>query len=1156
MSKKHIHIGHQKAKISNAPIKGDFVQINDETFYKIENYDKMNPFLISIVSATDHWLYISSKGGLTAGRKNSDNSLFAYTNDDVLHDINEITGSKTIIRIVANGKLYLWEPFSEYYSGIYSITRNLYKNISSTEIIFEEINHDLKLKFQYGWTCSEKYGFIKTSKIFNESSTKKEIEVLDGIQNILPSGVSHKLQSGFSTLIDGYKKNELISKYGLGVYSLSSIPSDRALPAESLKATTVWSAGIDVQKYLLSSKQISNFRKNISIEQKESTNGARGSFLMISSFKIKAKSSINWLIAAEINQDAGNIIGLINTIKKKNAYELVLNDIEESKQLLTKIVAQSDGMQLTGNKLNTARHFSNVLFNVMRGGIFDDSYNVEKEDFISFAKKANPFVFEAHKNFFKNLKDQLTVLELKSAVSSIGDPHFTKLAFEYLPLTFSRRHGDPSRPWNLFSIDIKDSNNYKVLNYQGNWRDIFQNWEALALSYPKFLESMIAKFLNCSTADGYNPYRIFRDGFDWEEQEPHNPWANIGYWGDHQIIYLLKLLELSKEFNPDSLELLLDAELFTFANVPYRIKDYQDILKDPRNTIEFDYKLDEQLKTDEKLYGSDVKLLKKKDYSLVQVSLMEKLLLALLVKMSNFIPGGGIWMNTQRPEWNDAKNALVGYGISMVTLFYIRRYVNFLKSLLSDTSMNKFNLSIEIAHFFSAIQNMILELTNISEGEISDRERKKIVDKLGFAGSEYRSKIYKQGFDGEKQEISASMIIELCDLCISVIDITIDENKRKDGLYHSYNILHISENELKVTHLYEMLEGQVAALSSGYLSAQESIELINALKKSRLYRKDQNSYMLYPNKKLLLFIKKNNIAEDLVNQSKLLLSMLSAGNKEIIYKDVVGDVHFQSDITNSEELRKKLESLSDEQFKKYAEEELSLVLNIYESTFCHNEFTGRANTFYKYEGLGSIYWHMVSKLLLAVQEVYFGGEKNSAKKKELNKIKDFYYEIKSGIGVGKQPDEYGAFPTDPYSHTPLFAGAQQPGMTGQVKEDIISRFRELGIQIKSGKIIINASLLKADEFTNKADTFVYYDLSGAERKIKCGKNSISFTYCQVPFTFILSDANRMIVHSQNDELINIDGLELGESLSQSIFNREGKIKQVEIFLDKNFSNEH
>ena len=76
---------------------------------------------------------------------------------------------------------------------------------------------------------------------------------------------------------------------------------------------------------------------------------------------------------------------------------------------------------------------------------------------------------------------------------------------------------------------------------------------------------------------------------------------------------------------------------------------------------------------------------------------------------------------------------------------------------------------------------------------------------------------------------------------------------------------------------------------------------------------------------------------------------------------------------------------------------------------------------------------MVSKLLLAVQEVYFNAEKKSSTKKQLEKLKNFYYDIKDGIGSGKQPDEYGAFPTDPYSHTPSFAGVQQPGMTGQVK---------------------------------------------------------------------------------------------------------------------------
>src|ERR1039458_5021052 len=43
-------------------------------------------------------------------------------------------------------------------------------------------------------------------------------------------------------------------------------------------------------------------------------------------------------------------------------------------------------------------------------------------------------------------------------------------------------------------------------------------------------------------------------------------------------------------------------------------------------------------------------------------------------------------------------------------------------------------------------------------------------------------------------------------------------------------------------------------------------------------------------------------------------------------------------------------------------------------------------------------------------------------------------------------------PTDPYSHTPSFAGAQQPGMTGQVKEDLIARLGEMGVALEGGRL--------------------------------------------------------------------------------------------------------
>ncbi|WP_321540400.1 hypothetical protein [Flavobacterium piscinae] len=140
-----------------------------------------------------------------------------------------------------------------------------------------------------------------------------------------------------------------------------------------------------------------------------------------------------------------------------------------------------------------------------------------------------------------------------------------RLCTEYLPLKFSRRHGDPSRPWNKFSINTRSEiDGSKILDYEGNWRDIFQNWEALAYAFPDFIDGMIHKFLNTSTFDGYNPYRVTKSGFDWEAIEPDNPWSYIGYWGDHQIIYLLKFLEFIEKYQPGKLNSYFDKDCFVY----------------------------------------------------------------------------------------------------------------------------------------------------------------------------------------------------------------------------------------------------------------------------------------------------------------------------------------------------------------------------------------------------------------------------------------------------------------------------------------------------------------------------------------------------------------------------------------------------------------
>lgn len=84
---------------ANQAISGQFVDLMGERFYKISNVDRMSPFFISVVSASDHWLFISSTGCLSAGRIRPENALFPYRSVDHIHENAENTGSKTIVRV-------------------------------------------------------------------------------------------------------------------------------------------------------------------------------------------------------------------------------------------------------------------------------------------------------------------------------------------------------------------------------------------------------------------------------------------------------------------------------------------------------------------------------------------------------------------------------------------------------------------------------------------------------------------------------------------------------------------------------------------------------------------------------------------------------------------------------------------------------------------------------------------------------------------------------------------------------------------------------------------------------------------------------------------------------------------------------------------------
>ena len=229
-----------------------------------------------------------------------------------------------------------------------------------------------------------------------------------------------------------------------------------------------------------------------------------------------------------------------------------------------------------------------------------------------------------------------------------------------------------------------------------------------------------------------------------------------------------------------------------------------------------------------------------------RVTLMEKILCSLLSKLSNYIPEAGIWLNTQRPEWNDANNALVGNGASMVTLCYLRRSLGFWEKILDRSTISGFDLSEEIVTFFEKIYPVFADNRHLIKKGFSDHDRYIFATELGKAGSEYREFVYKHSFSGKVSGLSAGRLKEFIRNVLDFIDQSIDKNRRQDGLYHSYNLVSFNGDRVTVRSLYEMLEGQVAVLSSGYIGTDESLRVLDALRSSKLYRSDQDSYLLYP----------------------------------------------------------------------------------------------------------------------------------------------------------------------------------------------------------------------------------------------------------------------------------------------------------------------
>ncbi|MBO7421027.1 MAG: hypothetical protein J6U06_07900, partial [Spirochaetaceae bacterium] len=449
-----------------------------------------------------------SQGGITAGRINCDKAIFPYYTADKVSDAKSYTGPYTLISVNKDSRRILWEPFAILSAAACcaekenrTFERNIYKNFNGSKVWFEEINLKLSLTFRYCWTSSEQYGIVRKITLINNADAPVEVEILDGARNILPACCTADFQNSNSVLLDAYKKTELEADANLALFTVSSIVTDKAEPNESLYANTCWFSC--EEKILLDPKSPELFALNKQIEASETTKGCRPSCFVLRKFNLKQSQEESWFQVFNTSLDSCAVSALKAELADRKTLEKKLfDDIEKGNRLLDEYLRQADGIQNTSQKMTCLHHRQNVLFNIMRGGIFQDDGKIQPEDFIKFVGIRNKAEIDNAKKLVQGIgKDSISTTELKSEAEKTGNIQILRLACEYLPITFSRRHGDPSRPWNRFNIKLRESDGTPVLDYEGNWRDIFQNWEALVWSFPEYAENLYMKFLNSMTAD-------------------------------------------------------------------------------------------------------------------------------------------------------------------------------------------------------------------------------------------------------------------------------------------------------------------------------------------------------------------------------------------------------------------------------------------------------------------------------------------------------------------------------------------------------------------------------------------------------------------------------------------------------------------------------
>jgi hypothetical protein len=127
-------------------------------------------------------------------------------------------------------------------------------------------------------------------------------------------------------------------------------------------------------------------------------------------------------------------------------------------------------------------------------------------------------------------------------------------------------------------------------------------------------------------------------------------------------------------------------------------------------------------------------------------------------------------------------------------------------------------------------------------------------------------------------------------------------------------------------------------------------------------------------------------------------------------------------------------------------------------------------------------------------------------------------------------------------------------MTGQVKEEVLSRFGELGVRVTGGEVRFDPRLLRECEFAAQCRVLRFLDVDGEWQELTVPERGLAFTWCQVPVIYRLTDdpVPAVTLIRTGGDTRTFPQLSLPGDLSAELFDRNGRVCRIEASFPTSF----